>query len=87
MFTQEDVNILTNELSKSAVMEISKRTRISRPTIYRFFKGEKICSKLQIRIYRAALKIIERDKIDTSKVKQERSRILNFDKEQAHIIH
>ncbi|MFY9308201.1 MAG: hypothetical protein WAQ28_04035 [Bacteroidia bacterium] len=81
MFTQEDVNIIANELPSSAVIEISKKTGISRPTIYRFLKGNKIRSRLQERIYMAALKIIERDKIKTQKIKQERSRILsdNFD--------
>jgi len=77
MFTQEDVNIIRNELATSAVMEISKKTGISRPTIYRFLSGEKIRSRFQERIYVAALKIIERDKIKTSQIKQERSRILN----------
>lgn len=81
MFTQEDVNIIANELPSSAVIEISKKTGISRPTIYRFLKGNKICSKFQERIYVVALKIIERDKIKTQKIKQERLRILseNFD--------
>lgn len=79
MFTQSDVNILKKELPTSAVMEINKRTGISRPTIYRFFNGDKICSRLQIRIYTTALKIIERDKITTGKIKQERSRIFNSD--------
>jgi predicted transcriptional regulator len=77
MFTQEDVNIIANELPSSAVIEISKKTGISRPTIYRFLKGNKIRSRLQERIYMAALKIIERDKIKTQKIKQERSRILS----------
>ncbi len=79
MFTQTDVNILKKELPTSAVMEINKRTGISRPTIYRFLSGEKIRTGLQIRIYTTALKIIERDKITTGKIKQERSRILNSD--------
>lgn len=77
MFTQDDVNILQKELPTSAVMEISKKTGISRPTIYRFLNGDRIRSRLQERIYVAALKIIERDKIKTNKIKQERSRILN----------
>lgn len=77
MFTQEDVNIIANELPSSAVIEISKKTGISRPTIYRFLKGNKIRSRLQERIYMAALKIIKRDKIKTQKIKQERSRILS----------
>jgi|CXWL01.1.fsa_nt_gi predicted transcriptional regulator len=79
MFTQTDVNILKRVLPTSAVMEINKRTGISRPTIYRFLNGEKIRTRLQIRIYTTALKIIERDKITTGKIKQERSRILNSD--------
>ncbi|MBI2723385.1 MAG: hypothetical protein HYX39_14520 [Bacteroidetes bacterium] len=81
MFTQEDVNIIANELPSSAVIEISRKTGISRPTIYRFLKGNKIRSRFQERIYIAALKIIERDKIKTQKIKQQRSRILseNFD--------
>ena len=77
MFTQDDVNSLQKELPTSAVMEISKRTGISRPTIYRFLNGDQIRSRLQERIYVAALKIIELDKIKTNKIKQERSRILN----------
>lgn len=77
MFTQEDVNIIANELPSSAVIEISKKTGISRPTIYRFLKGNKIRSGFQERIYIAALKIIERDKIKTQKIKQQRSRILS----------
>ena len=76
MFTQEDVNIIKNELPTSAIMEIHERTGISRPTIYRFLKGEKIRSRFQERIYIAALKIIERDKVKTDKIKKERSRIL-----------
>ncbi len=81
MFTQEDVNIIADKLPSSAVIEISKKTGISRPTIYRFLKGNKIRSRLQEHIYIAALKIIERDKIKTQKIKQQRSRILseNFD--------
>lgn len=81
MFTQEDVNIIANQLPSSAVMEIAKKTGISRPTIYRFLKGNKIRSQHQQRIYVAALKIIERDKIKTEKIKERRSRILseNFD--------
>lgn len=83
MFTQEDVNIINNELPTSAVMEISKKTGISRPTIYRFLKGNKIRTSYQERIYVTALKIIERDKIKTQKIKEQRSRILseNFDAE------
>ncbi len=76
MFTQEDVNIIRNELPTSSVMEIHKKTGISRPTIYRFLNGEKIRYISQERIYVAALKIIERDKIKTNKIKKERSRIL-----------
>lgn len=79
MFTQSDVNILKEQLPTSAVMEIFKRTKISRPTIYKFLNGEKIRSRHQIRIYTTALKIIERDKIQTGKIKKERSRILNSD--------
>ncbi len=81
MFTQEDVNIIANELPSSAVIEIAKKTGISRPTIYRFLKGNKIRTGFQERIYVAALKIIERDKIKTQKIKEQRSRILseNFD--------
>jgi predicted transcriptional regulator len=79
MFTQSDVNILKEQLPTSAVMEIFKRTKISRPTIYKFLNGEKIRSRFQIRIYTTALKIIERDKIQTGKIKKERSRILNSD--------
>lgn len=79
MFTQDDVNILRNQLPTSAVMEIFKRTKISRPTIYRFLNGERIRYRLQLKIYSTALKIIERDKIRTGKIKQERSRILNTD--------
>lgn len=77
MFTQEDVNIIKKELPTSAVMEIHKKTGISRPTIYRFLGGEKIRSGYQERIYMAALKIIERDKLKTNKIKRERLRILN----------
>lgn len=76
MFTQEDVNIIKKELPTSAIMEIHQKTGISRPTIYRFLNGEKIRSQFQERIYVAALKIIERDKIKTSKIKRERLRIL-----------
>lgn len=76
MFTQEDVNIIKNELPTSAIMEIHRKTGISRPTIYRFLKGEKIRSRFQERIYLAALKIIEQDKIRTDKIKKERKRIL-----------
>lgn len=76
MFTQADVNIIKNELPTSAIMEIHRKTGISRPTIYRFLKGEKIRSRFQERIYVAALKIIERDKIRTDKIKKERKRIL-----------
>jgi hypothetical protein len=79
MFTQSDVNILKEQLPTSAVMEIFKRTKISRPTIYRFLNGEKIRTRFQIRIYVTALKIIERDKIQTGKIKKEGSRILNSD--------
>lgn len=79
MFTQSDVNILKEQLPTSAVMEIFKRTKISRPTIYKFLNGEKIRARFQIRIYSTALKIIERDKIQTGKIKKERSRILNSD--------
>lgn len=76
MFTQEDVNIIKKELPTSAIMEIHRKTGISRPTIYRFLKGEKIRSRFQERIYLAALKIIEQDKIRTDKIKRERKRIL-----------
>ncbi|MGE0566423.1 MAG: hypothetical protein AB7O73_00625 [Bacteroidia bacterium] len=76
MFTQEDVNIIKNELPTSAIMEIHRKTGISRPTIYRFLKGEKIRSRFQERIYLAALKIIEQDKIRTEKIKKQRKRIL-----------
>ena len=76
MFTQTDVNILRNELPTSAVMEIFKRTGISRPTIYRFLNGEKIKTRYQIKIYSTALKIIERDKITTEKIKKMGLRIL-----------
>lgn len=76
MFTQEDVNIIKNELPTSAIMEIHRKTGISRPTIYRFLNGEKIRSRFQERIYLAALKIIEQDKIRTNKIKKERKRIL-----------
>lgn len=76
MFTQEDVNIIKEALPSSAIMEIHEKTGISRPTIYRFMKGEKIRWHLQQIIYVAALKIIERDKIKTNKIKKERSRIL-----------
>lgn len=76
MFTQEDVNIIKKELPTCAVMDIHKKTGISRPTIYRFLNGKKIRSTFQERIYLAALKFIERDKIKTSKIKKERIRIL-----------
>lgn len=76
MFTQDDVNIIKNALPTSAIMEISKMTGISRPTIYRFLGGRKIRYRFQEKIYVAALKFIERDKIKTKKIKKERSRIL-----------
>lgn len=76
MFTQEDVNIIKKELPTSAIMDIHKKTGISRPTIYRFLNGKKIRSTFQERIYLAALKFIERDKIKTNKIKKERIRIL-----------
>lgn len=79
MFSQIDVDILKKELPASAVIEINKKTGISRPTIYRFFNGERIRARFQIRIYTAALKIIEKDKITEGKIKKERSRILNMD--------
>ena len=72
MFTQEDVNIIKKELPTSAIMDIHKKTGISRPTIYRFLNGKKIRSTFQERIYLAALKFIERDKIKTNKIKKER---------------
>lgn len=77
MFTQTDVDMIVNELPSSAIMEISEKTGISRPTVYRFFKGVKIRSSLQERIYVAALKIIERDRNRSQKIKDERDRILN----------
>jgi len=76
MFTQEDVNIIKKELPSSAIMEIYHKTGISRPTIYRFLNGKKVRTNSQQRIYVAALKIIERDKVKTSRIKRERSRIL-----------
>lgn len=76
MFTQEDVNIIKKELPSSAIMEIHKKTGISRPTIYRFLNGEKVRSVYQHRIYTVALKIIESDKVKTNKIKKERKRIL-----------
>ena len=77
MFTQDDVNIIKDELPSSAVIEIAKKTGISRPTIYRFLKGKKIRSGFMEIIYVAALKLIERDRIKTQKIKEQRSRILN----------
>ena len=76
MFTQKDVDILNNELPTSAVMEIHKKTAISRPTIYRFLHGLKVRSSIQDRIYIAALEVIEQDKIITRSIKRERARIL-----------
>lgn len=77
MFTQEDVDMIVNELPSSAIIEIAEKTGISRPTVYRFFNGTKIRTDLQERIYVAALKIIERDRNRSQKIKDERSRILN----------
>lgn len=77
MFTQNDVDILKKQLPTSAIMEIFKRSKVSRPTIYRFLKGKKVRYSLQLKIYSAALKIIERDKIRTEKIKLQRERILN----------
>lgn len=77
MFTQQDVDMIIGELPSSAIQEIASKTGISRPTVYRFFRGEKIRSQFQERIYLAALKIIERDRNRTQKIMEQRTRILN----------
>ncbi|MBS1635413.1 MAG: hypothetical protein JST26_05775 [Bacteroidetes bacterium] len=77
MFTQEDVDMIAGELPPSAVGEIARKTKISRPTIYRFLNGERIRTRYQEQIYLAALKIIEHDRNRTQKIKELRTQILN----------
>lgn len=78
MFTQDDVNIVAKALPSEAIMEINKNTGISRPTIYKFLRGEKVRSKSQERIYSNALKIIERDKLKEKKFKKQQARIFSI---------
>ena len=76
MFTQKDVDILNEALPSNAIMDIHKKTTISRPTIYRFLNGCKIRTFLQEKIYIAALEVIEEEKIRLQRIKKKRSRIL-----------
>lgn len=59
MFTQSDVQILVGQLPDKAVAKISKRTKISKPTIYKFFKGGKVDSDKAQKIYSAGLALIK----------------------------
>lgn len=77
MFTQEDVHIIAAELPSNAIEEIAHKAGVSRATTYRFFQGLKVRQHNQERIYLAALKVIEKDKARTKKIREERARILN----------
>jgi hypothetical protein len=76
MFTQSDVQILAEQLPDRAVYLIKKKTKISRPTINKFFRGEKVRSGLAQEIYTAALTIIARNNNREDKLREKSSRIL-----------
>jgi hypothetical protein len=78
MFTQDDVEIIAKALPSEAVMEIHKLTKVSRPTIYKFLRGEKIRSKLADAIYLFALKIIAREKRKEKLIKKRRAKVFRI---------
>jgi hypothetical protein len=78
MFKQDDVKMLATELPSNAIMEIHKQTKISRPTIYKFLRGEKIRSKSAEIIYLLALKIIAREKHREKQIKTQQEKVFSI---------
>ena len=76
MFTHADVQILADQLSDGAVRLINKKTKISKPTIYKFLRGEVVRSESAQRIYSATLSIIEQSNTKEDKLRQKSQKIL-----------
>ena len=76
MFTQNDVQILEKLLPSKGVKLIREKTTISKPTIKKFFKGEKIRTDLAQIIYEAALSLIEENNCKENKKKKKTAKLL-----------
>lgn len=79
MFTKREANLLKKQLPTNSIIEISTKRNISRPTIYKFFRGEKIRSYHAKAIYEEALEILEREKTETSNLVRKAEEIIFSD--------
>ncbi|MCC6373105.1 MAG: hypothetical protein IT236_19025 [Bacteroidia bacterium] len=70
-------------LPKGSTTVIHKNTGISAPTIHRFFHGGRVKACNQIKIYKEALKIIENDLLETSKLREMREKLLGAKSEKS----
>ncbi len=77
MFTQHDVQILVSQLPDRSVAKIKKKTKISRPTINKFLRGEKVTSDKAERIYAAALSLIRQNRKKESKLRRKSTQLFN----------
>ena len=62
MFDKKEVETLKNQLVKlfdNYIGRVAKKSKISRPTVYKFFEFQKIRSENAAIIYDAALELIE----------------------------
>lgn len=76
MFTQSDVQILASLLPSRAVKRISRKTKISRPTIYKFLNGKKIRTDLAQKIYEAGVLLAEENKSKETLLRQKSAELL-----------
>ena len=76
MFTQSDVEILLGQLPDKGVNKIHLKTKISKPTISKFFKGGKVRTDNAQRIYSAALSIIEKNNNKEDQLRKKTSKII-----------
>lgn len=62
MFSETEISLLKNELSKyvdNYIEEIRSKTRLTYPTINKFFKGEAIRPSNEAAIYETGVALIE----------------------------
>lgn len=79
MFTKREANLLKKQLPTNFVKEISTKRNISVPTIYKFFRGEKIRTYHAKAIYEEALEILEREKTESSNMVKKATEIIFSD--------
>lgn len=79
MFTKREANLLKKQLPTNYIIEISTKRKISKPTICKFFRGEKVRTYHAKAIYEEALLILEREKNEASQLVRKAEEIIYSD--------